>query len=235
MESGASFFVFGYGSLIWKPSFPFLTKHHGWISDYVRRFYQGSTDHRGVPGSPGRVVTLVPQPGARCWGVVYEIAAAHYELVVQQLDHREKGGYVRATVPVFRGSGDDGGPLPLCDALVYLATSDNEEWLGPAPIKQIACQIALSTGPSGPNREYLFRLAEALRELAFDVSHDAHCFELETAVRSLVAVQPRPQSPAGTPAAVLTDDVHSREASETRVDTSLEASATDSTVSRRLS
>ena len=88
--------VFGYGSLIYKVDFPYLEREMAEIHGWARRFWQGSHDHRGTPEAPGRVVTLVPEPGTVCRGVAYRID----NTVFEHLDHREKNGYERYTVAI---------------------------------------------------------------------------------------------------------------------------------------
>jgi glutathione-specific gamma-glutamylcyclotransferase len=161
--------VFGYGSLVWRPAFEHLERHPGFITGWARRFWQGSTDHRGVPEAPGRVVTLVPSEGERCWGVVYRVGPQSAPQVLAMLDHREQGGYARHAVKV-----DIGGEHR--EALVYIATPDNPEYAGPATLERIAAQIRRSRGPSGPNIEYALRLADALRHMN---AEDPHVFALE--------------------------------------------------------
>ncbi|MBL7252589.1 gamma-glutamylcyclotransferase [Alloalcanivorax sp. C16-2] len=161
-----SVWLFGYGSLIFKADFPYLERRPASIRGWARRFWQGSHDHRGTPESPGRVLTLVESPGTVCAGMAYRVAPA----VFDHLDVREKNGYLRFSTPMtFSDGGHEEG-------LVYIATEDNAAFLGPASEAAIARQIAGSHGPSGPNRDYLLNLAEALRELG---AEDEHVFALE--------------------------------------------------------
>jgi len=162
-DAHAEVWLFGYGSLIFKADFPFLARRPASIAGWSRRFWQGSHDHRGTPDAPGRVVTLVPDatPGAVCHGMAYLVTPEEFA----HLDYREKNGYLRlATAITF----DDGS---VADGLVYIATDTNAAFLGAAPEADIARQIATAEGPSGPNRDYLFALAQALRDMEKEDDH----------------------------------------------------------------
>uniref|UniRef100_N1QZ02 glutathione-specific gamma-glutamylcyclotransferase n=1 Tax=Aegilops tauschii TaxID=37682 RepID=N1QZ02_AEGTA len=83
--------VFGYGSLVWNPGFAYDARLVGFVRDYRRVFYQGSTDHRGTPEFPGRTVTLEHQPGSTCWGVAYKISREQdKQTALEYLEVREK-------------------------------------------------------------------------------------------------------------------------------------------------
>ena len=166
--------LFGYGSLIYLVDFPYLEARTATIRGWSRRFWQGSHDHRGTEANPGRVVTLIEEANAVCGGVAYLVEAAVFE----QLDHREKNGYLRVSMEMTFA---DGGHAT---GLTYIATADNEAWLGQASEVEIARHILGASGPSGPNDEYLLELARALRQLEFD---DPHVFEIESHIRQLAA------------------------------------------------
>jgi cation transport regulator ChaC len=177
--------IFGYGSLVWRPAFAFEERYAGYLLGWARRFWQGSVDHRGVPGAPGRVVTLVRAPGERCDGVVYRIADEEWLRVLASLDVREQGGYARQAETVHFDRPTSAGRRSV-DALVYFATAENPNYLGPAPIAALVEQIRSAVGPSGANVDYVLELAAALRQQG---AEDPHVFEL--ADRLCPRVNPR--------------------------------------------
>jgi len=164
--------VFGYGSLIYKVDFEFIECENAHISGFERRFWQGSHDHRGTVAHPGRVLTLSSIENTRCFGKAFKVKPS----VFDHLDHREKNGYLRHKVAISLAD------TRTVQGLVYIASPDNEAYLGEASTQDIAKQIFDSSGPSGPNRDYVYMLADALRH--YD-EIDQHVFQIEHALNQL--------------------------------------------------
>ena len=159
--------IFGYGSLVWRPAFEAVERVPAALNGWTRRLWQGSPDHRGVPGAPGRVATLLPAPGETVYGVASHVAPAALSGILEALDIREQAGYARHDLPVHLRDGR------RVTALVYVATADNPDYLGPAPPPDIAAVVAARHGPSGSNVEYVRRLHRALVELGRPDAHIA--------------------------------------------------------------
>ena len=109
------------------------------------------------------MVTLVANEDAICHGLAYRLPA-NPEQTIADLDHRERGGYERVSLPI---STQDG----VVEGLTYIAGPENSNYLGPAHPTSLARQIAGASGPSGPNIEYLLRLQQSLDDLGYPDEH----------------------------------------------------------------
>ncbi|KAH9909226.1 ChaC-domain-containing protein [Xylariomycetidae sp. FL2044] len=205
------FWIFGYGSLIWKPPPYYDRRIPGWVTGYVRRFWQ--VYHRGTPEAPGRVVTLIERAfwsslrdahdtaPDEVWGVAYRIEASRVAEVREYLDIREINGYTIHYTP-FHPSLSSSSPSSSSEddnneeekkekksktirTLVYIGTPDNDQFVGPQDPQRLAEHIYASRGPSGPNSDYLLELGRALDELSPGRSGDGHVADLCARLRGI--------------------------------------------------
>ncbi|XP_061560442.1 glutathione-specific gamma-glutamylcyclotransferase 1 [Phycodurus eques] len=182
-KSSSSLWIFGYGSLVWKPDFKYKRSEVGYIRGYKRRFWHGDNFHRGNDELPGRVVTLIPEDDASTWGVGFEVSGTQVEEALEYLNVREavRGGYDSEIVAFHP---EEGGPS--VPALLYIANADNPTYLGPAAPEEIGARIAVCQGRTGHNLEYLLRLAAFMRTSCPHVN-DQHLFDVEAAALAVVS------------------------------------------------
>lgn len=177
--------VFGYGSLIWNTGFEYDERVVGFVKNFKRVFNQASTDHRGTPEYPGRTVTLEPHEGGRTSGCAYKISGYEAEqLVLSYLAIREFEYDIQSFVDFYTEESPN-KPV-IAGVLVYIGSPDiskNPYYLGPAPLQDMANQIATARGPAGPNYEYLFRLEESLYEIGCE---DNYIIALANEVRKVL-------------------------------------------------
>jgi glutathione-specific gamma-glutamylcyclotransferase len=150
--------VFGYGSLMWRPGFAFLERLPARLHGRRRAFCIYSVHHRGTPARRGLVLGLAPGGSTR--GIAYRVGEADWPDVYAYLREREQPTetYVEARVRVR-----------LLDqrrlqALSFLSDKAHPQWAGVLSLERQAELIAGAEGLSGRNIDYLRDLVGHLRE-----------------------------------------------------------------------
>ncbi|HHY50859.1 MAG TPA: gamma-glutamylcyclotransferase [Alphaproteobacteria bacterium] len=166
--------VFGYGSLIWRPGFEFLSSTRALLRGAHRSLCIYSHRHRGTPERPGLVFGLVR--GGSCHGVAFEVAAARWDEVHEYLRAREmdRGVYREAIRPIRLADGR------TVMALAFLVDERHVQYAGRLAIAEQARLVREGVGESGPNPEYVLQTAWHLRSLGI---HDRNLDDLVAALR----------------------------------------------------
>jgi cation transport protein ChaC len=149
--------VFGYGSLMWRPGFDYLERHPAVLYGRRRSFCIYSVHHRGTPERRGLVLGLAPGGSVR--GVAYRIAGDAWDEVIAYLREREQPTetYVESSAAVRLAKG------PTREAVVFLSDVAHPQWAGVLSLDVQADLIAGASGRSGRNVDYLRDLVSHLR------------------------------------------------------------------------
>ena len=157
--------VFGYGSLIWKPEFEFEAREPAHIHGYHRRLCLRSVSYRGTHDCPGIVAGL--DRGGSCLGMAFRIGAADVPRVFRELWEREMflGSY-RPTwlrAHLLRGV--------RVEALAFVVRRDAFNYGGRLADDELVEILRCACGSKGTSLEYLQRTVAALHEAGL---RDAH-------------------------------------------------------------
>ena len=155
--------VFAYGSLIWRPGFPYAEHRRARLIGYRRRFCMTSIHYRGTPERPGLVLALAPEPG-ECAGLAYRVAGRDAAAVLGYLRERELVSYAydERRLPVVLETG------ATVEALAYLTNTAHPQYRGDLSLDEQAEVIARAAGPMGPNADYLLKTQESLAAHGID-------------------------------------------------------------------
>jgi cation transport protein ChaC len=150
--------VFGYGSLIWRPGFAWRERRRARLNGRHRAFCIYSVHHRGTYDRPGLVLGLAP--GGSVVGAAYCVDEADWPTTYAYLLEREQPTetYVERLIRVAL---DDGRRV---DALGFLSDRSHPQWAGELALETQARLIAGAAGLSGRNVDYLRDLVGHLRE-----------------------------------------------------------------------
>jgi cation transport protein ChaC len=168
--------VFGYGSLMWRPGFVFEEAVPGVLHGAHRSLCIYSWVHRGTQDRPGLVLGL--DRGGACRGMAFRVAAHRRDEVIAYLRAREQATlvYLEAERRVRLAN----EARRLVPAVTYLVDRNHEQYAGVLPLERQVDIVRGAVGQSGANPDYVLNTVSHLRELNIhDAGLEALCARLE--------------------------------------------------------
>jgi glutathione-specific gamma-glutamylcyclotransferase len=169
--------VFGYGSLMWRPGFEHLERVPARLTGLHRGLCVYSFIHRGTPERPGLVLGL--DLGGACRGIAYRVAGARRDATLEYLREREQGTMVyRETMRQITLATR---PARAVTALVYAVDRSHPQYAGRLDLERQLHLVRQGHGRSGANLDYVLA---TVAEIEAQGCRDAGLHRLAELLRS---------------------------------------------------
>jgi len=161
--------VFGYGSLMWRPGFAYLERVPARLIGLHRALCVFSFVHRGTPERPGLVLGL--DRGGMCRGIAYRVAAEARLATIEYLRGREQ--VTSVYLETIRQIELEDKTRRRVRALCYIVDRSHMQYAGRLTLNESLHHVRQGHGKSGPNRDYVVETVRALEALGYRES-DLH-------------------------------------------------------------
>ncbi len=155
--------VFGYGSLMWRPGFEFIEQVPARLIGEHRALCVFSFDHRGTPEKPGLVLGL--DRGGACSGIAFRVAANRRADTIEYLRGREQTTHVYREVMRSVWLEDDA--RQRVSALTYVVDRGHVQYAGRLSLSEQLRHVQQGHGRSGNNRDYVLSTVKAIEAQGF--------------------------------------------------------------------
>jgi cation transport protein ChaC len=161
--SDADLWVFGYGSLMWRPGFAFIEQVPARLIGEHRALCVYSFDHRGTPEKPGLVLGL--DRGGACRGIAFRVEAQHRLATIDYLRAREQTTNVYREV--MRSVWLDNEARERVSALTYVVDRGHVQYAGRLSLAEQLRHVREGHGRSGNNRDYVLATVKSIEAQGF--------------------------------------------------------------------
>src|SRR6476469_3355236 len=155
--------VFGYGSLMWRPGFDFIEQVPARLIGEHRALCVYSFDHRGTPQKPGLVLGL--DRGGACRGIAFRVAAKLREDTIAYLRGREQTTNVYREV--HRSVWLENEARQRASALTYVVDRGHVQYAGRLSLAEQLRFVQQGHGRSGNNRDYVLSTVKSIEAQGF--------------------------------------------------------------------
>ena len=154
------FWIFGYGSLMWRPGFDFVRSEPALVHGYHRSLCVYSFVHRGTPEEPGLVLGL--DRGGSCHGMAFQIAPDRWCETIAYLRAREQ---VTSVYVEKRKSLKLLVTGMTAEATTYVVDRTHVQYAGILGDEDLAKHVSHGRGQSGQCIDYVLSTVRHLREM----------------------------------------------------------------------